>query len=75
MASVGSQLLCCVSESSQFCVPPEDLCSLSEFLCSRITLSDSHSVRLSSAGASILTPFLTLLRSSEEPEVKRGEPL
>ncbi|KAF5895245.1 Serine/threonine-protein kinase ATR, partial [Clarias magur] len=71
MASVGSQLLCCVSESSQFRVLPEDLCSPSEVLCSRVTLSDSHSVRLSSTGASVLVPFLSLLRPSEEPEVKR----
>ncbi|GAA6081630.1 serine/threonine-protein kinase ATR isoform X1, partial [Tachysurus ichikawai] len=72
MASLGSQLLCCLSGASQLCVLPEDLCSPPEFLCSRVTLSDSHSVRLSSAGASVLTPFLTLLRPSEEPEVKRA---
>lgn len=73
MASLGSQLLCCVSESSQLRVLPEDLCSPSEFLCSRVTLSDSHSVQVSSAGASELTPFLPLLNPSEEPEVKRGQ--
>ncbi|XP_053507281.1 serine/threonine-protein kinase ATR [Ictalurus furcatus] len=72
MASMASQLLCCVSEGSQFRVLPEDLCSPSEFLCSHVTLSDSHSVRLSSAGASVLMPFLTLLRPSEEPEVKEA---
>ncbi|XP_060762548.1 serine/threonine-protein kinase ATR isoform X2 [Neoarius graeffei] len=72
MASVGSQLLCCMSEGSQFCVLPVDLCSPSEFLCSCITLSDSHSVRLSSVGLSVLMPFLSLLRPSEEPEVKRA---
>ncbi|XP_047662216.1 serine/threonine-protein kinase ATR isoform X3 [Tachysurus fulvidraco] len=72
MASLGSQLLCCLSGSSQLCLLPDDLCSPSEFLCSRVTLSDSHPVRLSSAGASVLTPFLTLLRPSEEPEVKRA---
>lgn len=72
MASMASQLLCCVSEGSQFRVLPEDLCSPSEFLCSHVTTSNSHSVRLSSAGASVLIPFLTLLRPSEEPEVKQA---
>ncbi|KAF7692277.1 serine/threonine-protein kinase ATR isoform X2 [Silurus meridionalis] len=70
MASLSSKLLCCLSESSQFRVLPEDLSSPSEFLCSHVTLSDSHSVRLSSSGVSVLAPFLTLLRPSEEPEVK-----
>ncbi|TST47705.1 Serine/threonine-protein kinase ATR [Bagarius yarrelli] len=72
MASLVSQLLCCLNEGSQFCVLSEDLCSPSEFLCSRITLSDSHSICLSSAGGSVLTPFLILLRPTEEPEVKQA---
>ncbi|KAI4897685.1 hypothetical protein NFI96_015723 [Prochilodus magdalenae] len=71
LASITGSLLCCLSESSQLRLSEENKAS-SGFLCARVSVSGPHSGRPTTIGASILTPFLQLLKPSEEPKVKQA---
>uniref|UniRef100_A0A3B1KAQ1 Serine/threonine-protein kinase ATR n=1 Tax=Astyanax mexicanus TaxID=7994 RepID=A0A3B1KAQ1_ASTMX len=70
LAGITGSLLCCLSESSQLCLseitPPPD------FLCGRVRISDAHSGHPTTIGASILRPFLQLLKPSQEQQVKHA---
>uniref|UniRef100_A0AAR2KSQ3 Serine/threonine-protein kinase ATR n=1 Tax=Pygocentrus nattereri TaxID=42514 RepID=A0AAR2KSQ3_PYGNA len=61
LAGITGALLCCLSESSQLRLS-EGNKAPSGFLCERVSVSDAHSGRPTTIGASILTPFLQLLR-------------
>uniref|UniRef100_A0AAR2J3F0 Serine/threonine-protein kinase ATR n=1 Tax=Pygocentrus nattereri TaxID=42514 RepID=A0AAR2J3F0_PYGNA len=71
LAGITGALLCCLSESSQLRLS-EGNKAPSGFLCERVSVSDAHSGRPTTIGASILTPFLQLLRPSEDQKVKQA---
>ncbi|KAL6468384.1 hypothetical protein MHYP_G00240610 [Metynnis hypsauchen] len=71
LAGITGALLCCLSESSQLRLS-EGNKAPSDFLCARVSVSDAHSGRPTTIGASILTPFLQLLRPSEDQKVKQA---
>uniref|UniRef100_A0A8C2EDE4 Serine/threonine-protein kinase ATR n=1 Tax=Cyprinus carpio TaxID=7962 RepID=A0A8C2EDE4_CYPCA len=71
LAGITGQLACCLSESSQLQLP-QDTVPSHELLCAGLSISDSHPSLNSSIGASILTPFLLLLKSEEDKKVKQA---
>ncbi|XP_016399857.1 serine/threonine-protein kinase ATR [Sinocyclocheilus rhinocerous] len=71
LAGITGQLACCLSESSQLQFPQDTMPS-HELLCAGLSISDSHPSQTSSIGASILTPFLLLLKSVEDKKVKQA---
>ncbi|XP_072524827.1 serine/threonine-protein kinase ATR [Salminus brasiliensis] len=71
LAGITGSLLCCLSESSQLRIS-EEIRPPPGFLCEWVRVSDAHSGRPTTVGASILTPFLQLLKPSEEQEVKQA---
>uniref|UniRef100_A0A8C1FGI4 Serine/threonine-protein kinase ATR n=1 Tax=Cyprinus carpio carpio TaxID=630221 RepID=A0A8C1FGI4_CYPCA len=71
LAGITGQLACCLSESSQLQFP-QDTVPSHELLCAGLSISDSHPSLNSSIGASILTPFLLLLKSEEDKKVKQA---
>uniref|UniRef100_A0A671M7W7 Serine/threonine-protein kinase ATR n=1 Tax=Sinocyclocheilus anshuiensis TaxID=1608454 RepID=A0A671M7W7_9TELE len=71
LAGITGQLACCLSESSQLQFP-QDMMPSHELLCVGLSISDSHPSQTSSIGASILTPFLLLLKSVEDKKVKQA---
>ncbi|TRY93694.1 hypothetical protein DNTS_029400 [Danionella cerebrum] len=70
LAGITGQLGCCLSESSQLKFPQEAMAS-PELLCSGFSISDNHCSQ-TSIGASILTPFLLLLKPVEDVKVKQA---
>jgi len=72
LAGITGQLACCLSERSELQFPQETMPS-HELLCAGLSISDSHPCQISSIGASILTPFLLLLRPVEDVKVKQGQ--
>ncbi|XP_056112994.1 serine/threonine-protein kinase ATR isoform X2 [Rhinichthys klamathensis goyatoka] len=71
LAGITGQLACCLSERSELQFPQETMPS-HELLCAGLSISDSHPCQISSIGASILTPFLLLLKPVEDVKVKQA---
>uniref|UniRef100_A0AAY4APV8 Serine/threonine-protein kinase ATR n=1 Tax=Denticeps clupeoides TaxID=299321 RepID=A0AAY4APV8_9TELE len=74
LAGISGQLACCLSENSQLQQHQmlEETVSPPQFLCAQLGVGDSHSGRTTTIGASILTPFLALLKPHEPSEVKQA---
>ncbi|XP_042558922.1 serine/threonine-protein kinase ATR [Clupea harengus] len=71
LAGISGHLVCCLAENSRVQLLEKSIIS-SEYLCSNFTLGDTHSDRSTTIGASILKPFLTLLKPQEDSAVKRA---
>lgn len=72
LAGISGHLVCCLSENSRLQLLEKSVTS-SKYFCANFTLEDNHSDETTTVGASILTPFLTLLKPREDAVVKQGE--
>ncbi|KAL2098334.1 hypothetical protein ACEWY4_007541 [Coilia grayii] len=71
LASISGHLICCLSENSRIQLLEKSVFS-SKYLCANFTLGNTHSGRTTTVGASVLMPFLTLLRPQEDSTVKQA---
>ncbi|XP_076149495.1 serine/threonine-protein kinase ATR isoform X1 [Alosa pseudoharengus] len=71
LAGISGHLVCCLSENSRLQLLEKSVMS-SKYLCVHFTMANTHSDGTTTIGASILTPFLILLKPQEDSPVKQA---